>query len=43
VLVIFQQFLRQAHGPVGVMSDCAVDDLDLQHGFSKTPTCNFSH
>jgi len=31
MLVILQQVLRQAHGPVGVMSNCAVDDFDLQH------------
>jgi hypothetical protein len=31
VLKLLQQFTCQAHGPVGVVSDRAVDDLDLQH------------
>lgn len=31
MLVILQQLVCQAHGPARVMSDCAVDDLDLQH------------
>jgi hypothetical protein len=31
VLELFEQFASQAHGPVGVVSNRAVDDLDLQH------------
>jgi len=31
VLIVPEQLFRQAHGPAGVMSDRAVDDLDLQH------------
>jgi hypothetical protein len=31
VLIVLQQFLCQAHGPAGVMSDCTVNDLNLQH------------
>ena len=29
ILELFQQFIRQAHGPVGVVSYGAVDDLDV--------------
>jgi hypothetical protein len=29
---ISEQVIRQAHGPVGVMSDCTVDDLDFHSG-----------
>jgi hypothetical protein len=29
VLIILEQFFRQAHGPTGVMSDRTIDDLDL--------------
>jgi hypothetical protein len=29
---VFEQIACQAHGPVGVMSDRAVDDLDFHHG-----------
>jgi hypothetical protein len=25
-LIVFEQFVCQAHGPVGVMSDCAIDN-----------------
>lgn len=31
MLELLQKLTCQAHGPVGVVSDCAVDDLDLQH------------
>jgi hypothetical protein len=31
VLELFEQVTCQAHGPVSVVSDCAVDDLDLEH------------
>jgi hypothetical protein len=31
MLIILEQFSCQANGPVGVVSDRAVDDLDLQH------------
>jgi hypothetical protein len=34
VLIILEQFFCQAHGPVSVVSDRTVDDLDLQHGDS---------
>ena len=28
---LFQQFACQAHGPVSVMSDCAIDNLYFEH------------
>ena len=31
VLEFFEQIFFQAHGPVGVVSDCAVDNFDLKH------------
>ena len=31
VLEFFQQFICQAHGPVGVVSNSAVDDFDVYH------------
>ena len=31
VFELFEQFIRQAHGPVGIMSYSAVDDLDVNH------------
>jgi hypothetical protein len=31
VLKLLEQIVRQADGPVGVVSDCAVDDLDFEH------------
>lgn len=31
VLELFEQVACQAHGPVSVVSDCAIDDLDLEH------------
>jgi hypothetical protein len=32
VLELFKQFIRQAHGPAGVVSDRAIDNFDLKHG-----------
>ena len=32
VLIMFEQFIGQAHGPIGVVSDRAVNDLNFQHG-----------
>jgi hypothetical protein len=32
MLIMLEQFLCQAHGPAGVVSDRAVNDLDFQHG-----------
>ena len=29
ILELFQQFIRQAHGPVGIVSNSAVDDFDV--------------
>ena len=29
ILELFEQFIRQAHGPVGVVSYSAVDDFDV--------------
>ena len=37
VLILFEQFFHQAHGPTGVVSDRAVNDLDVQH----RPSANF--
>jgi hypothetical protein len=37
MLVMFEQFFHQAHGPTGVVSDRAVNDLDVQH----SPSANF--
>lgn len=37
MLVVFQQFFRQAHGPAQIVSDCAIDNLDFQHD----PSANF--
>jgi hypothetical protein len=34
---MFEQFIGQAHGPIGVVSDRAVNDLDFQH----SPSANF--
>lgn len=31
VLEFFQQFIGQAHGPVGVVSNSAIDDFDVYH------------
>ena len=31
VLIILEQFACQAHGPVSVMSDRAINDLDFEH------------
>ncbi len=31
VLELLEQVICQAHGPVGVVSDSAVNDLDLEH------------
>lgn len=31
MLIMFEQFFGQAHGPIGVVSDCAVNDLNFQH------------
>jgi hypothetical protein len=31
MLIMLEQFLYQAHGPTGVVSDCAVNELDFQH------------
>jgi hypothetical protein len=39
VLEVLQQFACQAHGPVGVVSDRTVDDLDLQHAPSHRFGC----
>jgi hypothetical protein len=35
VLIILQQFIHQAHGPTGVMSDRAVHNFDFQHDPSE--------
>ena len=32
VLIVLEQFIHQAHGPASVVSDRAIDNLDLQHG-----------
>ena len=37
MLIILEQFFRQAHGPTCVMSDRAINDLDDQHD----PSANF--
>jgi len=29
MLILFEQFIHQAHGPTCVVSDCAVHNLDL--------------
>jgi hypothetical protein len=31
MLELFEQVICQANGPVGIMSDCAVNDLYLEH------------
>ena len=35
MLIIFEQFFCQAHGPASVMSNCAVNDLDINHNDSN--------
>ena len=40
VLELFEQFIGQAHGPVGVMSYSAVDDLDVYHWVALSETCH---
>ncbi len=35
VLELLEQFPSQANGPVSVVSDCTVDDLDLEHEPSR--------
>ena len=35
MLVVLQQFICQAHGPTGVVSDRAINDLDFQHNRSS--------
>lgn len=35
MLELLEQIICQAHGPVGVVSDCTVDDLDLKHDPSR--------
>ena len=30
---VLEQVICQAHGPVGVVSDCTICDGDLQHGW----------
>ena len=37
MLIVLEQFIYQAHGPTGVVSDRAVNDLDVQH----SPSANF--
>jgi hypothetical protein len=37
MLIMFEQFFHQAHGPTGVVSDRAVNDLDVQH----SPSADF--
>jgi|RhiMetdeSRZDD1v2_1073273.scaffolds.fasta_scaffold176443_2 hypothetical protein len=32
MLIILEQLFCQAHGPTSVVSDCAINNLDLQHG-----------
>ena len=34
VFVILQQLICQAHGPTGVVSDCAINNFDFQHSSS---------
>jgi hypothetical protein len=29
---MFEQFVQQAHGPPGIVSDRAINDFDVQHG-----------
>ena len=46
MLIVLQQFIYQAHGPTGIVSDRAVNDLDFQHRTSAgleiiTETCEF--
>jgi hypothetical protein len=36
MLVILQQLVCQAHGPIGVVSDRAVNDFNFQHMPSET-------
>jgi hypothetical protein len=31
VLVVFEQFIHQAHGPTCIVSDRAVHNFDFQH------------
>ena len=38
MLVLFEKFVRQAHGPVGIVSNCAVGDLNFQHGILRFPS-----
>jgi len=35
MLIILEQFICQAHGPAGVVSDRAIDNLDFQHHHSS--------
>lgn len=35
VLELFKELIRQAHGPVSIVSDGAVNNLDLQHPASR--------
>ena len=35
MLKFLEQIFFQAHGPVGVMSDCAVDNFNLKHRTSQ--------
>ena len=37
MLIVFEKLFHQAHGPTGVVSDRAVNDLDVQH----SPSANF--
>lgn len=39
MLIMLEQFVHQAHGPTGVVSDRAVDNLDFQHH----PSVNFEN
>ena len=43
MLIILQQFFCQAHGPAGVMSNRAINDLDLQHGNSPSDPPDLCH
>ncbi len=46
MLELLEQVISQAHGPVGVVSDRTVNDLDLKHGPSRLASrralCNFA-
>ena len=45
VFVLFEQFIHQADGPSGVMSDRAVDNFDGEHGreFLSSGDSPFAH